>query len=220
MAVPRWQQWLSYLMEIHVESAPSAVNPHLYVSLKKGRYQLSTANAIYSYEDLYVNFEQAFLKLDIKKQDIDQVLVLGFGLGSIPYMLEHKFQRDYQYTGVELDESVIYLAGKYALPKLTSSVSLICADAVAFVAQTEALYALICVDIFLDDMIPDHARTLDFLEDIRARLAPGGIVLFNQLGLTEPDKAKAKAFYQEIFLKAFPEGEYWQLGGNVMLVSL
>jgi len=51
-------------------------------------------------------------------------------------------------------------------------------------------------------------------------LPPGGIVLFNQLGLTEPDKAKAKAFYQEIFLIAFPEGEYWQLGGNVMLVSL
>ncbi|MEL6944963.1 MAG: hypothetical protein AAFO82_20090, partial [Bacteroidota bacterium] len=52
-SIPRWKRWWSYLSEIHIESAPNEINPHLYVSLRNGRYQLSTANAIYSYEDLY-----------------------------------------------------------------------------------------------------------------------------------------------------------------------
>ena len=51
MRPPRWKQWLSYLFEMHIESAASEYNPHLYVSMKQGRYQLCTANAIYSYED-------------------------------------------------------------------------------------------------------------------------------------------------------------------------
>ena len=55
MKQPLWKRWLSYLFEIHVESTSSDYNPHLHVSLNNGRYQLSTANAIYSFEDLYDN---------------------------------------------------------------------------------------------------------------------------------------------------------------------
>ena len=50
MKQPLWKRLVSYLFEIHVESTSSEFNPHLYVSLYKGRYQLSTANAIYSFD--------------------------------------------------------------------------------------------------------------------------------------------------------------------------
>lgn len=220
MGVSRWKRWLSYLMEIHVESAPSAVNPHLYVSLNKGRYQLSTANAIYSFEDLYDNFEKSFRRIDLNRYAIDQVLLLGFGLGSIPYMLERVFGRNYQYTGVELDESVIYLAGKYCLPHLHSAVSLICTDAAVFVAQTEERFELICIDLFLDDHIPEHISAPEFLEHVQNLLTPGGIILFNHLGRTEADKIAADRYFREVFVQAFPKGEKWQVGGNIMMVSL
>ena len=118
--IPRWKRLLSYFVEFHIESAPSELNPHLYVSLNRGRYQLCTANAVYSFADLYDNFVKAFQRLQPAQLPIREVLLLGFGLGSIPLMLEKKFHCRIRYTGVEADESVIWLAGKYALPELQS----------------------------------------------------------------------------------------------------
>ena len=113
MKQPKWKRLLSYLFEIHIESTSSDYNPHLYVSLQKGRYQLSTANAIYSFEDLYDNFSDAFKEIDLDQLNVQNVLILGFGLGSIPIILEQKFNKKYFYTGVEIDEEVLYLANKY-----------------------------------------------------------------------------------------------------------
>ncbi|NJK83808.1 MAG: hypothetical protein HC912_08335, partial [Saprospiraceae bacterium] len=152
--IPQWKYWLSHFMELHIESAPSEVNPHLYVSLKKGRLQLSAAKAVYSFEDLYTNFGKAFEQIQLNNTN-QQVLILGFGLGSIPLILEQKLGKSYTYTAVELDESVLYLANKYALPHLESPIQLICADALSFVMQCETQFDLICMDIFLDDLIPD-----------------------------------------------------------------
>ena len=139
---------MSYFFEFHIESAPSEINPHLYVSLSRGRYQLSTANAIYSFEDLYDNFFDAFKQIDLDKYPIKNVLVLGLGLGSIPLMLEKNFGKKYNYTAVEIDESVIYLSSKYALPQLKSNIQMICADAFAFVMQTEQKFDLICIHFY------------------------------------------------------------------------
>ncbi|MEL6987810.1 MAG: hypothetical protein AAGK97_08260, partial [Bacteroidota bacterium] len=86
--IPKWKKYLSYFIELHIESAPGEINPHLYVSLKNGRLQLSTANAVYSHEELYLNFKQAFDKLKFEKLEGKNVLILGFGLGSIPIIIE------------------------------------------------------------------------------------------------------------------------------------
>ena len=81
--------------------------------------------------------------MNLDKYPIQNVLVLGLGLGSIPLMLEKNFGKKYNYTAVEIDESVIYLASKYALPKLESNIQIICADAFAYVRQTEQKLSLI-----------------------------------------------------------------------------
>ncbi|HAI57462.1 MAG TPA: hypothetical protein DCM04_05945, partial [Saprospirales bacterium] len=60
MKTPKWKYLLSYLMEVHLESSSSEHNEYLHVSLNKGRLQLSTANAIYSYADKYENFYNIF----------------------------------------------------------------------------------------------------------------------------------------------------------------
>jgi hypothetical protein len=77
---PFWKNLLSYFFEFHIESAPSEVNPHLYVSLSRGRYQLATASAIYSFEDLYDNFFNAFKQINLDENPIKNVLILGLGL--------------------------------------------------------------------------------------------------------------------------------------------
>lgn len=216
---PFWKIWLSHLMEIHLESTSSEYNPHLYVSLRRGRYQLSTAKAIYSYGDLYDNFSKAFQRIDLDKIPGPEVLVLGLGLGSIPIILEKKLQRHFYYTAVEVDEAVIDLASRYTLPDLESPVQIICADAYAFVMQSETQYDLICMDVFIDDAVPSPFESEEFVEQLSDLLAPGGVLLYNRLTAAIKDTRKSQQFFKQVFLPVFPEGKYINVQGNWILLN-
>ena len=218
MRPSRWKKWLSYLTEFHIEDAPSDLNPALHVCLVNGRYQLCTENAIYSYADLYDNFSGAFAALNLKERSIKKVLILGFGMASIPIILE-KMGFDYSYTAVEIDEQVIYLASKYELPYLRSPVQMICADAGRWVEITEEKFDLIAVDIFLDDVIPDQFTQASFLENTKKLLNPEGLLLYNRLANTEEDLEKTKTFFEGTFQQIFPKGRHLEVGGNWMLVN-
>lgn len=218
MRPPRWKKWMSYLTEFHVEDAPSDFNPELHVCLVNGRYQLCTENAIYSYADLYDNFSGAFEQLNLKKRTIKKVLILGFGMASIPIILE-KMGLGYSYTAVEIDEQVIYLASKYELPYLSSPIQMICADAAQWVQITEEQFDLIAVDVFLDDVIPDRFTQSFFLENTKELLRPEGLLLYNRLANTEEDLEKTKTFFEETFQKVFPDAKVLEVGGNRMLVN-
>lgn len=219
MRPPKWKQWLSHLIELHIESASSDHNPHLYVSLNKGRYQLCTANAIYSFEDQYSNYRKAFARLDLDRLPGQEVLILGFGLGSIPFMLEKIFDRELFYTAVEVDEAVIELASKYALPEIDASIQMICADALLYVAQQAATFDMICMDVYLDDVVPDVFEQEAFLLGLKSMLNPGGILLFNRLAATPEDKSRSEQFYVQKFLPVFPLGAYIDVDGNYMLFN-
>jgi SAM-dependent methyltransferase len=217
--IPAWKKWLSYLMELHVESAPSPYNPHLYVSLSRGRYQLSTANAIYSHGDLYTNFTSTFRQINLDQLPGKRILVLGLGLGSVPYMLETTFGRTFRYTAVEIDESVIYLAEKYVLSELRSQIEVVQADAHAFVLQNESLYDLIAMDVFVDDEVPAKFESQRFLTRLRESLQPGGLLLYNRLARTQDDKSGASRFLESNFRPVFPEAGYLEIDGNWMLYN-
>lgn len=216
--IPNWKYWLSHIYEFHIESAPSEINPHLYVSLKKGRLQLSAAHAVYSFEDLYTNFKIAFDKVKLPEENAS-VLVLGFGLGSIPQLLEQSFQKQYQYTAVEIDESVLYLANKYSLSKIHSSIDLICADARSFVEQSQEQFDLICMDVFLDDVIPNTLMSNQFLESLKKNLTPDGILLYNSLAYLPRDVQLSRKFFNDTFLPAFPHGTFIRAKGNWILLN-
>lgn len=218
MKVPKWKKWLSYICEVHLESCSSEHNESLHVTLNKGRYQLSTPNAIYSFADKYENFFQTFEQIELN-DFIEDVLILGFGLGSIPYMLEEKFGKKYRYTGVELDEEVIYLASKYVLPDLKSDVMLIEADAINYMQQCTQSFHMICIDIFVDDQIPDVFLTSDFLHLVKDCLMDDGVVVFNHLADRTSFEEKARNYYSDVFKSVFPKGQYLQILGNGMMVS-
>lgn len=219
MQEPTWKKWLSYLAEIHIESASSEYNPHLYVSLRNGRYQLSTAHAIYSYGDLYTNFDRAFQRIDLHSLPGNEVLILGLGLGSIPVILEQKYDKHYHYTAIEIDEAVLDLANRYILDELHSPIQLICADADAFVMQSDAKFDLICMDIFLDDEVPTVFESTVFLEALRDLLNPGGVLLYNRLAAKSKDVERTKAFFDHQFLPVFPQGAWLDVGGNWILIN-
>lgn len=217
---PSFLQYLrSYISDVHIESLSSDYNESLHVLLSKGRYQLCTPNAIYSFADKYDNFTETFNQLNLDGISISDVLLLGFGLGSIPYMLENKYGKSYSYTGVEIDDTVIYLASKYVLDDLKSDMLIINADAWNFVQQSETKFDMICIDIFTDDKIPELFLTQEFLENTKSILCDGGILLFNHLGMRPQDTKAALDYHNEIFSKVFPDSITLKVAGNYMLLN-
>jgi len=220
MQIPTWKKWLSYFQEIHLESAPSEINPHLYVSLKNGRLQMSTANAIYSHADLYLNFKLAFQKLNWLQFSGKNVLILGLGLGSIVYILEKIFEKsDLSFTAVEIDDQVIHLASKYLLPDIQSPIEFICADAMTFSMVSEQQYDLICMDIFLDDFVPHKFETRAFMQQLEMLLSPNGLLMYNRLAQTKADIQKNEKLLKNIFRPVFPQGGFLPVKDNWMMVS-
>lgn len=219
MRQPLWKKYLSYLKEFHIESLSSDYSDELHVYLSKGRYQLFTKNALHSFDDLYINFDEVFKQLSIGRRDIKEVLVLGLGLGSIPFMLEKKYGLNANYTAVEIDEAVIYLAGKYSLYDFDSPINYICTDAEIFVSLNQEKYDLICMDVFVDDVIPPRFETIEYIKKLQLHLNPNGILLYNRLFLLDSDMKKTKPFYQNIFKKAFPDAQYFEVEGNWVLVG-
>lgn len=204
---------------MHIESAPSDINPHLYVSLHKGKLQLSTENAIYSYGENYHNFAKTFAQLDLSHLHQEEILILGFGLGSIPIILEKSFATEAHYTGIELDENVLYLFDKYVGDSLESPTQLICADAQIYAATCQQQYKLICSDIFLDNEIPDSFYEADYLENIARIVESNGLVILNTLALTEANQQQADAYFEQVFRKVFPEAVKLEVHHNYMLLS-
>lgn len=214
-----WQVLGSYIREITIEERSSPYNEVLQVILKNGRYQLCTENAIYSYDDLYTNFAKAFAAIGVATQDIKEVLLLGLGLGSIPFILEKKFRVDCQLTAVEIDEEVIDLAQHYVLKDLQMPINCICTDARYFLQMDSQKYDLICMDVFQDDQIPEDFLGPDFLQQIASKLQPDGIFLFNHLALTSRDKKLALDYYHDVLLPFFPQATYIDADSNYVFLN-
>lgn len=210
----------SYLWDIQVDYRQSEINGDLIVFLSKGRYQLCTANAIYSFEDRYDNFGNIFRsEFDYSHLKGNKVLVLGLGLGSVPITLDMVRPGQWDFTAVEIDDAVCELAALYGYPKIKSPIDTRVGDALVFVKTNEEQFDLICLDLFIDDIMPEASMELSFLEDLKKALAPRGVIIANTLAFTEEHKEKSEAFFSEKFLVVFPEAKLKYTHLNNMLIS-
>jgi spermidine synthase len=219
MEQPLWKRLLSYVSEVNIETSESEHNPFLRIVLKNGQYQLCTANAIYSYGDRYDNFSKAFEKMDLDKLKIENVLILGFGLGSIPLMLEKMFHKKYDYTAVEIDHEVLRLANEYVVKDLNSYINFQILDAYTYAAFCEEKFDMICMDVFLDDAVPSALEQDDFLHFLQDMLTENGVLLFNKLAFHTKDKQQALAFYNNHFKRIFKKAGYLDVQGNYILLN-
>jgi len=216
--VKTWQKLLSFVKEIHLETMLDQSGMPVSVYLRKNRLQLVSNNAIYSYDDYYINFLHTLTKLEFDSDKNLKVLLLGFGLGSIVYILEKKMGVIADYTAVELSEEILYLAAKYSLPRFNSQIELIQADASAFMYQNNEKYDLVCIDVFQDDLIPEELKKSTFLNACKNSIKENGYLVYNQLYLNPKDKAACEQFNSQVFLPIFSGSESLVIAGNNMLV--
>jgi spermidine synthase len=217
MEISRWKKWLSYVSPIQLEERTSEYNPELTVMLDRGRLQLLSGNAIYSWDDLYHNFTKAFAQIKPEQYPYQDVLLLGLGLGSVPYILEKVHQQKYHYVAVEWDEAVSELADRYTFSRLKSSAEIITADAAVFVDICEEMFDMVIIDLFEDNKTPEIFETPDFLQACAARLNPGGMLLINRLSRTKTDAVHSERYFEDVFKTELPGAYCIDTDGNFIL---
>ena len=105
-------------------------------------------------------------------------LILGLGGGTIASLLTQRFGA-LPITGVERDPAVVWLARReFGLDELPH-VSVVIADAFAWVAGCDQRYDAICVDLYTAGKMAHGVLGAGFLRDLRRLLTPRGEVAFN-----------------------------------------
>ena len=209
---------LSYISDISLEKTESDYNSYLEVLLVKGRHQLITDNAIYSFDDKYDNFFKAFKKIDFETLKPEKVLVLGLGLGSVVLMLEKHFNVDAEFHCVEIDPVIIQLAQKYTFNRIESNIFTYQTDAEIFLKTCTENFDLILMDVFQDAKIPVHFDSDDFMELLKSNLEDSGLLLYNRMNIDEADVKRNKGFTSQ-FNKFFPSSTSISVKDNLILYS-
>ena len=218
MKKPFFKKILSNFREVILEETGSTHNPVLQVLLYKGRYQLCTKTAIYSYEDKYDNFRTAFDQIQVSNKKLDNVLLLGLGLGSIPYMLENIYEVDTEYVAVEIDEVICQLADKYVLSDLKSNIQVYPIDGLNYFQWYDHSYDMIAMDIFQSAEVPKEFESKSYFETLKSRINPGGTILYNRLSNTVEHEQKNRNFKEE-WLQVFPQGGVIDCKNNLIYIN-
>lgn len=205
---------LSYITHLRIERVQSEWNDTLEMILADGRYMLNTSGATYSFEDKYTSFRKALQHTESDIRQYKTALVLGLGLGSVPYMLQKQFGFNQVIDCVEIDPAVIALAEKYyANPAGWSNLHITCADAVDWIQANQKQYDLIIADVFIDTKVPVSLHSRTFLTQLRKAVAPGGTLLFSRLQSRQRFERDLWNNLQTVF----PEAAAIDTGGNVIL---
>jgi len=184
--VSKLKYFLSFILDVKIETTESILNPFLQVVIRNGRLLLNTYNANYSYGSLQDAFRFVFKKIKIKDKNIKEILVLGFGCGSIAALFNG--YKNVEITGVEADEKVLALYEKYFIEEITSELILVEAFAEDYVTTITKTYDLIIVDVFIDIEIPSSIKESSFYKPLQNRLNKNGILIFNFIVLNEKEQ--------------------------------
>jgi len=139
-------------------------------------------------------------------------LILGHGGGSLAKWLAHRWP-ELELDVVEFDPVVVRMAQEYFSYQPPSQHHVHVRDARVFLNSTERIYDLIWVDAFGRHMIPFHLTTVEFFAELRAHLAPKGILAVNLASSGEGgDLLRANAVAQTMG-RSFPNVESFAVKG-------
>lgn len=130
---------------------------------------------------IVMNYPQMMLSSLFVKPEPRSVLIIGLGGGTIPRAL-HELVPQARIDVVEIDPAVVKVARRYFDLGDNSELNVIEADGrvqVKKALREQRSYDLIMLDAFDHEYIPEHLLTREFLQEVKALLAPGGVLAAN-----------------------------------------
>lgn len=184
---------LSYFYPI-TKKVHSDFSGTLEITWYNGKKHLDTKNANYSYGSLQRILKFGLEKINLKQ--VNSVLLLGLGGGSVIQTLRNDFSYSKPITAVDIDPVVIDIARNEFNLKEDSNLKIICEDALLFMQSNKIAYDLIIIDLFIDTDVPTAFLAIPFWKQVIAASTSNGAILFN----ASLQKTKNKALVDVIEL--------------------
>ncbi len=182
---PFFKIW-SFFLPIRLKIYPSDYSNQLEVAIEDGVKVLNTKAVNYSFNSLHRIFKEAFKKSNLHINHNSRVLMLGLGAGSIVKIIRKEYASKALITAVEIDPVVVDIATReFKIKEWGNPIHIINMDAFDFVQETKTHYSLICVDIFIHDIVPDKFLSSHFLLKAVHLLEQGGQLYFNFMDSNE-----------------------------------
>jgi spermidine synthase len=151
--------------------------------------------------DAYFSYTNALALALGYRPSARDVLFIGLGAGSAPKRVHRDFPR-VRMRVVEIDPAVVDVAHKwFAFPR---SIPVAVRDGRQYLEHDHARHDVIVIDAYYADAIPFHLTTREFLETVRARLKPGGVVVANVIGAIRGDGSKLLRSFVRTYREVFP----------------
>lgn len=159
----------------------------------------------------------AYLSLGLVFTRPKRVLMIGLAGGAMVRFLAAYYPL-IEIDVVEIDADVVHVATQYFGIQKNVTCKVYVGDGRVFVKQTEQYYDWIILDAFHADTVPYHLTTIEFLEDVKRVLRPGGVVTANiaRLGPGILYRSMIRTFteaFSQVYLFPVPNR------GNIVVVA-
>jgi spermidine synthase len=129
------------------------------------------------------------------------LLFVGLGGATAPKRILRDFPR-LKMRVVEIDPEVVDVARRWF--SFPSSIPVEVEDGRQFLERERRRYDVIALDAYYADAVPFHLTTREFLETVRGRLRPGGVVVANVIGAVRGDGSKLLRAFVRTYREVFP----------------
>ena len=110
--------------------------------------------------------------------NLRKVLMIGLGAGSFPRLLRAGYP-ELEIDVVEIDPDVVALSKQHFFVQEDSGYRIWISDGRSFIRERKKEYDIVVLDAFCEGSVPVHLTTLEFLREVKAAIAEGGVVLSN-----------------------------------------
>jgi spermidine synthase len=144
-----------------------------------------------------------------------RVLMIGLGGGIVTRVMAHHLP-DTTFDNVELDQVVVDAAQRFFSFSPSNRMRVHVRDGRVFLRRSRERYDIIILDAYRGGFIPFHLKSREFLEMVRDRLAPGGVVVANLHHGTRLYDAD-RVTYDAVFNQVYPF--MGRVDSNVILIA-
>ncbi|MCR5267464.1 MAG: fused MFS/spermidine synthase [Lachnospiraceae bacterium] len=150
---------------------------------------------------MYYDYAMAApLMASVTEKEQPKMLVLGMGTGTYAKQCRTYFPK-MKTTGVEIDEKITGLAGKYfALPE---DIPVVTYDGRAYLNADKEKYDVILVDAYQDITIPFQMSGVEFFELVRAHLNEDGVMVVN-MNMQTDEPGNICEYLEDTIASVFP----------------
>jgi len=142
---------------------------------------------------LYSDF---FSLAKLYRPDARSMLFIGLGGGSAPKRL-WRDHPELNIQVVEIDPVVVDVARRYFAFPTSPRMPVAVEDGRRYLTDSDRRYDVIAIDAYYSDSIPFHLTTSEFVELVRSRLNPGGVLISNVIGsIAGPSSRLFRSFYR------------------------